>query len=83
MPAFIGLERTTIAAVAVVDIIDPSKVRFVDTIVGNGDLKRDRSLEVLTAFKVGSRYFVAIAHKVSDTASLYDVTLDPAQGPKL
>ena len=83
MPAFIGLERTTIAAVAVFDIIDPSKVRFVDTIVGNGDLKRDRSLEVLTAFKVGSRYFVAIAHKVSDTASLYEVTLDPAQGPNL
>ena len=83
MPAFIGLERTTIAAVAVFDIIDPSKVRFVDTIVGNGDLKRDRSLEVLTAFKVGSRYFVAIAHKVSDTASLYEVTLEPAQGPNL
>ena len=83
MPAFIGLERTTIAAVAVFDIIDPSKVRFVDTIVGNGDLKRDRSLEVLTAFKVGSRYFVAIAHKVSDTASLFEVTLDPAQGPNL
>ena len=83
MPAFIGLQRTTIAAVAVFDITDPSKVRYVDTIVGNGDLKRDRSLEVLTAFKVGSRYFVAIAHKVSDTASLYEVTLDPAQGPNL
>mgnify|MGYP000049356339 CR=1 FL=1 len=83
MPAFIGLERTTIAAVAVFDITDPSKVRYVDTIVGNGDLKRDRSPEVLTAFKVGSRYFVAIAHKVSDTASLYEVTLDPAQGPNL
>jgi len=76
--AFVGLERTLKAALAVFDITDPSHVRYVDMIVGEGD----RSPEGLVAFKAGSRYFVAVAHEVSDTTSLYEVTLDKAQGPK-
>jgi len=47
-------------------------------IVGEGD----RSPEGLVAFKAGSRYYVAVAHEVSDTTSLYEVTLDKAQGPR-
>jgi hypothetical protein len=36
----------------------------------------------LAAFKAGSRNFVAIAHEVSDTTSLYEITLSKARGPK-
>ena len=76
--AFVGLERTLKAAVAVFDITDPRDVRYLDMFVGEGD----RSPEGLVAFKAGSRYYVAVAHEVSDTTSLYEVTLDKAQGPK-
>jgi hypothetical protein len=76
--AFVGLERTLKAAVAIFDITDPSQVRYVDMIVGEGD----RSPEGLVAFQAGSRYFLAVAHEVSDTTSLYEVTLDKAQGPR-
>ena len=76
--AFIGLERTLKAAVALFDITDPRQVQYVDMIVGEGD----RSPEGLVAFKAGSRYYVAVAHEVSDTTSLYEVTLDKAQGPR-
>jgi hypothetical protein len=76
--AFVGLERTLTASFAVFDITDPSQVKYIDMIVGVGD----RSPEGLVAFKAGSRYYVAVAHEVSDTTSLYEVTLDKAQGPK-
>ncbi len=76
--AFIGLERTLKAALAVFDITDPQDVRYIDMIVGEGD----RSPEGLLAFKAGSRHFVAVAHEVSDTTALYEVSLHKAQGPK-
>ncbi|WP_425259293.1 choice-of-anchor I family protein [Rubrivivax sp. RP6-9] len=76
--AFIGLERTLKAAIAVFDITHPRRVRYVDMIVGEGDL----SPEGLVAFKAGGRYHLAAAHEVSDTTSLYEITLDRAQGPK-
>lgn len=76
--AFVGLERTLKAALAVFDITDPGAVRYIDMIVGDGD----RSPEGLVAFKAGSRYFVAVAHEVSDTTALYEITLDKARGPE-
>lgn len=74
--AFIGLERTLKSAIAVYDITDPHDVRYIDMIVSDDD----RSPEGLTAFKVGSRYYVAAAHEVSDTTSLFEVTLFKGQG---
>ncbi len=90
--AFIGLERSTTppavlpgqtprlprSAFAVYDITDPSQARYINMITSEGD----RSPEGLVAFKAGSRYFVAVAHEVSDTTSLFEVTLSKAQGPQ-
>lgn len=70
--AFVGLERTTKAAVAVFDITDPAEVRLLDTIVGDGDL----SPEGLVAFKARGRHYLAVAHEVSDTTTLYGIELD-------
>ena len=70
--AFIGLERTLKSAFAVYDITDPQDVAYIDMIVSEGDV----SPEGLTAFKAGHRYYVAIANEVSDTTSLFEVTLD-------
>lgn len=67
--AFIGLERTTKSAVAVYDVTDPQDVSFVDMIVSEGDV----SPEGLTAFRVGSRYFLAVANEVSDSTTLFEV----------
>ena len=58
--AFIGLERTTQAAVAVFDITDPEDTTFVDMIVTPGDL----SPEGLAAFKYRGNYFLAISNEV-------------------
>ncbi|HSV59160.1 MAG TPA: choice-of-anchor I family protein, partial [Variovorax sp.] len=70
--AFIGLERTLKSAIAVFDITDPEEVRYLDMIVSEGDL----SVEGLTAFKAGKRYYLAIANEVSDTTSLFEVLLN-------
>lgn len=69
--AFIGLERTTKSAFAVFDITDPKAVSYIDMIVSDGDV----SVEGLTAFKVGSRYYLATANEVSDSTSLFEVKL--------
>ncbi|WP_162910975.1 choice-of-anchor I family protein [Azohydromonas sediminis] len=74
--AFVGLERTLKAAIAVFDITDPHAVEYLDMIVGEGD----RSPEGLTAFRVGRRHYVAIAHEVSDTTSLYEVRVSKRRG---
>ena len=36
--------------------------------------------EGLTAFQVGRRYYVAVAHEVSDTTSLFEVSLFKGRG---
>jgi hypothetical protein len=69
--AFVGLERTLTSAFAVFDITDPFAVEYVDMFVGENDL----SPEGLHAFRVGSRYYVAVANEVSDTTSLFEITL--------
>jgi hypothetical protein len=70
--AFVGLERTLESAFAIYDITDPQDVRYIDMIVSEGD----RSPEGLTAFRAGSRHYVAVAHEVSDTTSLFEIKLD-------
>jgi hypothetical protein len=63
--AFIGLERTTKASVAVFDISNPWNVRFLDLIVTDGDL----SPEGLVAYEHRGRYFLAIANEVAATGA--------------
>jgi len=63
--AFIGLERTTQASVAIFDITDPADSSFVDMIVTNGDL----SPEGLAAYKYRGNYYLAIANEVPATAA--------------
>jgi DNA-binding beta-propeller fold protein YncE len=58
--AFVGLERTTTAAVAVFDITEPSKAEFVDMIVTPGDL----SPEGLAIFQLRGDTYLAIANEV-------------------
>lgn len=65
--AFVGLERTTKAAVAVFDITNPSQVSFVDMIVTDGDL----SPEGLAAYHYRGEFYLAIANEVSRTTTLY------------
>ena len=54
--AFIGLERTLKAAVAVFDVTDPTAVTYVDIIVTDGDL----SPEGLTAYRFRGQAFHAL-----------------------
>jgi hypothetical protein len=69
--AFIGLERTLNSAFAVYDITDPQEARLLDTIVSEGDV----SPEGLKAFRAAGGYYVAVANEVSDTTSLFRLTL--------
>lgn len=59
--AFIGLERTTKAAIAIFDITDVDAVRFVDMIVTTGDL----SPEGMAAYKYRGNHYLAIANEVA------------------
>ena len=59
--AFLGLERTTTAAIAVFDVSDPNDVTFLDMIVTKDDL----SPEGLSAFAYRGRYYLAIANEVA------------------
>ena len=67
--AFIGLERTTKAAVAVFDVTDPAEVAFIDMIVTDGD----RAPEGLAAYRFRGNFYLAIANEVSNTTSLYSL----------
>jgi DNA-binding beta-propeller fold protein YncE len=67
--AFIGLERTTKAAVAVFDITNPRKVAFVDMIVTDGD----KAPEGLATFRHQGETYLVIANEVSNTTTLYRV----------
>lgn len=57
--AFVGLERTTQAAVAVFDISNPWRVRYLDMIVTPGNL----GPEGLVVYRHGHRFFLAIANE--------------------
>jgi hypothetical protein len=58
--AFVGLERTTTAAVAIFDVTDPYNATFLDMIVTAGDL----SPEGLSAFAFRGNFYLAIANEV-------------------
>jgi YVTN family beta-propeller protein len=58
--AFITLERTLTAAVAVFDVTNPNEVSFVSMIVTPGDL----SPEAVAAYKYKGQDFIAIANEV-------------------
>jgi choice-of-anchor I-like protein len=78
--AFIGLERTTTAAVAIFDITEPTTSFFVDMIVTPHDL----SPEGLAAYKYRGKYYLAIANEViapgETTAHTTLYRLDRAKG---
>jgi hypothetical protein len=59
--AFVGLERTLKAAVAVFDVTSPYDVRFLDMIVTDGDL----SPEGLAAYHYRGNFYLAIANEVA------------------
>jgi DNA-binding beta-propeller fold protein YncE len=75
--AFIGLERTLKAAIAVYDITDPANASFVDMIVTDGD----RAPEGLKAFTIGGVSYLVIANEGSGTTlastSLYQLAAVP------
>lgn len=70
MYAFIGLERTTKAAVAIYTITDPANASFIDMIVTDGDV----APEGLKAFSIGGLHYLAIANESSNTTTLYQLT---------
>jgi DNA-binding beta-propeller fold protein YncE len=74
--AFIGLERTLKSAIAIYDITDPREARFLQMVVSDGDL----SPEGLTAFRFGKRFYLAAAHEVSRTTSLFEIDLGKGRG---
>ncbi|MFO1102420.1 MAG: choice-of-anchor I family protein [Methylocystis sp.] len=69
--AFIGLERTTKSAVAIYDVTSPFAVRFLDTIVSDGDI----APEGVTALRVRGRNYLAVANESSATTSLFEIRL--------
>jgi len=69
--AFIGLERTTKAAVAVYDITDPANASFVDMLISeNGDI----SPEGLQIFEANGNKYLSVANEVSKTTTLYSLS---------
>jgi hypothetical protein len=69
--AFVALERTLTAAVAIFDITNPTDVSFVDVIVTDGDL----SPEGLSAYKYRGQTYLAIANEVAPTGGTSNTTL--------
>jgi hypothetical protein len=69
--AFIGLERTLDAAVAIFDITSPFDVRFVDMIVTKGDV----SPEGLAAYHSKGKYYLAIANEIAPPGGKSNTTL--------
>jgi hypothetical protein len=75
--AFIGLERTLKAAIAVYDITDPANASFVDMIVTDGD----RAPEGLKGFSIDGVNYLAIANEGSgstlSSTSVYQLAAVP------
>jgi hypothetical protein len=67
--AFIGLERTTKAAVAVFDVTNPAETAFVDMLVTDGDV----APEGLAAYHYRGNFYLAIANEVSSSTTLYQI----------
>lgn len=72
--AFIGLERTLEAAIALFDITNPYNVQFIDMIVSPGD----RAPEGIKAFRgADGDYYLVFANEASNTTSLYRLFVVP------
>ena len=71
--AFIGLERTTKSAVAIYDVTDPQHASFVDMLVTEGDI----APEGLKAYFANGKYYLSIANEVSNTTTLYSISVVP------
>ena len=71
--AFVGLERTTSAALAVFDITDPANSSFVKMLVSNGD----RSPEGLKGYVLNGFAYIAFSNEVSNTTSVYQLAAVP------
>jgi DNA-binding beta-propeller fold protein YncE len=67
--AFVGLERTKKAAIAVFDVTTPEATQFIDMIVTEGDV----SPEGLVAYQAQGLHYLAIANEVSNTTTLYQI----------
>lgn len=71
--AFIGLERTTTAAIAVFDVTDPANSSFVKMLVTGGD----RSPEGLKGYVMDGYAYLAYSNEVSNTTSVYQLAAVP------
>ena len=71
--AFIGLERTTMAALAVFDITDPANSSFVTMITNAGDV----SPEGLKGFSAGGHNYIAFSSEVSNTTTVMQLSAVP------
>ncbi len=65
--AFVGLERTSSAAIAIFDISDPANTSFVRLLVGTGE----RSPEGLKAYTLDGWHYLAYSNEVSNTTSVF------------
>lgn len=68
--AFVGLERTTTAAIGVFDISNPNNVSFVSVITNAGDM----SPEGLKGFEMNGATYLAYSNEVSNTTSVFQLT---------
>jgi hypothetical protein len=67
--AFVGLERTLQSAVAVFDITNPYEVEYLDLLVSLGEI----SPEGIAAYQYRGQHYLAVAHEVSNTTTLYRI----------
>lgn len=68
--AFVGLERTTKAAVAAFDITDPTQVSFLRMLVADGSV----SPEGLKGFRIGNEYYLGLSNEVTNTTTAFHLT---------
>ena len=71
--AFVGLERTTKAAIAVFDITDPLNASFVRMLVSDGDV----SPEGLKGYLLDGQYYLALSNEVTNTTSVFQLAAVP------
>lgn len=76
MFAFVGLERTLQAAIAVFDITDAANTTFVRMLISNGD----RAPEGLKGYQANGHYFLALSSESSNTTSVFDLGSVPEPG---
>lgn len=71
--AFVGLERTTTAAIGVFDITDPAQTTFVKMILSAGDV----APEGLRGYASGGNYYLALSNEASNSTSVHLLSAVP------